>query len=138
MYQIAQNTIIDYYRKNKNVVLVDNLPDLTEANSSKDHLEAADYIIPLINLLPREYAIPLKLSDIEGLKQKEIALKLGLGLSATKSRIQRARQLLMNKFIECCVFEKDKSGQLISFDIKSDCKPLQDYRQKIKKAGFKS
>lgn len=132
LYQIAQNTIIDYYRKNKNIVLVNALPEVKSGDTNKSSLEAADYIIPLIGLLPPDYAVPLRLSDIEGMKHKEIALRLNLGLSATKSRIQRARQMLMSKFIECCNFERDKTGKLISFDIKSDCKPLQDYKRTIK------
>jgi RNA polymerase sigma-70 factor, ECF subfamily len=132
LFQIAQNTITDHYRKNKNTVLVDNVPE-TGAEMSRSRLEAADYIIPLIGLLPENYAVPLKLSDIDGMKHKEIALSLNLGLSATKSRIQRARQLLMNKFIECCDFEKDKKGNLVYFEIKSHCKPLQDYKRLLNK-----
>jgi RNA polymerase sigma-70 factor, ECF subfamily len=81
--------------------------------------------LPMIQFLPEEYATPLKMADIDGLKQAVIAEKLGLSLTATKSRIQRARQLLKSEFITCCHFETDKNGQLISFEVKDNCAPLQ-------------
>jgi RNA polymerase sigma-70 factor, ECF subfamily len=124
LFQIAHNTIIDYYRQQNK--MVHEIPEaIEEANDTKAYEEAAAFILPMIQFLPEEYATPLKMADIDGLKQAHIAEKLGLSLTATKSRIQRARQLLKSEFITCCHFETDKNGQLISFEVKDNCAPLQ-------------
>jgi RNA polymerase sigma-70 factor (ECF subfamily) len=83
-------------------------------------LDASAWVEPLISLLPKEYAIPLRLSDIEGLKQQEVAKRLGLSLSATKSRVQRARKLLKQKFEECGVIESNEY-QSVSFTVTKPC-----------------
>lgn len=123
MFQIAHNTTIDYLKKQHKFTNI-----IPENYDNDDHTvfhEANEIIKPLMQLLPDKYAIPLQLSDIEELKQKEVAQKLNLSLTATKSRIQRARNLLKEKIIECSNLEKDEKGNVISLEIKSDCKPIQ-------------
>jgi RNA polymerase sigma-70 factor, ECF subfamily len=124
LFQIAHNTIIDYHRLQNKMAY--DIPEIMEpVNDTKAYEEASAFILPMIQFLPEEYATPLKMADIDGLKQAVIAEKLGLSLTATKSRIQRARQLLKSEFITCCHFETDKNGQLISFEVKDNCAPLQ-------------
>jgi RNA polymerase sigma-70 factor, ECF subfamily len=124
LFQIAHNIIIDYQRKQNKLSY--EVPEMIEIeNETKAYEAAAEFILPMIQFLPEAYAIPLKLADIDGLKQADIAQKLGLSLTATKSRIQRARQLLKSEFITCCHFETDKNGQLLSFAVKDNCAPLQ-------------
>ena len=123
MFQIAHNTTIDYLKKQHNFTNI-----IPESYDNDEHtvIQEADKIIkPLMKLLPNKYAIPLQLSDIDELKQKEVAQKLNLSLTATKSRIQRARILLKEKIIECSNLEKDEKGNLISLELKSVCKPVQ-------------
>lgn len=129
LFQIAQNTIIDYYRKQSRTTAKEDFVDVPEEDENLAFKEAVDYIKPMLAFLPEKYALPLKLSDIDNMKQSDIAKKLDLSLTATKSRIQRGRQLLKAEFITCCHFETDATGNIISFDIKSSCAPL----QKIKK-----
>ncbi len=129
LYQIAQNTIVDYYRRKSKTLALNESFDIEEVNSSSIPSEAAYFIIPLINLLPKEYAEPLLLSDIEGVKQQEIAQRLKLGLSATKSRIQRGREKLRDLFLECCSVEFNEQGEIIYFDVKPHCEPLQAYKE---------
>ena len=123
MFQIAHNTTVDYLKKQHNFTNI-----IPESYDNDEHtvIQEADKIIkPLMKLLPNKYAIPLQLSDIDELKQKEVAQKLNLSLTATKSRIQRARKLLKEKIIECSNLEKDEKGNLISLELKSVCKPVQ-------------
>ena len=123
MFQIAHNTTVDYLKKQHNFTNI-----IPESYDNDEHtvIQEADKIIkPLMKLLPDKYAIPLQLSDIDELKQKEVAQKLNLSLTATKSRIQRARKLLKEKIIECSNLEKDEKGNLISLELKSVCKPVQ-------------
>jgi RNA polymerase sigma-70 factor, ECF subfamily len=133
LFQIAQNTITDHYRKQSKLTDLENLNEVENEDQNIAFSEASNYILPMLDLLPKEYAVPLKLADIDNMKQADIAKKLNLGLSATKSRIQRARQLLKTEFITCCHFETDKQGNLISFVIKDSCEPLQRVKKQIKK-----
>lgn len=128
LFQIAHNTIIDHYRKSKKYTDKE-VPEMPVEDENQAFKEAVQFIEPMLSFLPDEYAIPLKMADIEGLKQADIAKSLNLSLPATKSRIQRARQLLKAEFITCCNFETDAQGNLISFNIKDSCIPLQVYRK---------
>ena len=129
MFQIAHNTTIDYLKKQNK--FTNNVPENYDNDDYDAYQEADEIVKPLIKLLPEKYAIPLQLSDIEELKQKEVAQKLNLSLTATKSRIQRARNLLKEKIIECGNLEKDEKGNLIYLGIKNNCKPIQkSFRKK--------
>jgi RNA polymerase sigma-70 factor (ECF subfamily) len=123
LYQIAHNTIVDHFRRESQNKVHANL-DVIQEDDNFAFEEALEYIEPLLNFLPQEYAVPLRMADIEGMKQMDIARKLNLSLTATKSRIQRARNLLKAEFITCCHLEKDVNGGLISFSIKDSCTPL--------------
>lgn len=124
LFQIARNTIIDHFRKQAKFSDKE-VPEKIQEDENNAFKDAVNYITPMLDFLPEEYAVPLRLSDIEEMKQADVAQKLGLSLPATKSRILRARQLLMAEFVTCCHFEKDATGNLISFDIKDSCLPLQ-------------
>jgi len=133
LFQIAQNTIIDHYRKQSKFTDLDNLNEIETEDQNVAFSEATNYILPMLDFLPKEYAVPLKLADIDNMKQADIARKLNLSLPATKSRIQRARQLLKAEFITCCHFETDTQGNLISFNIKDSCEPLQKVKKELQK-----
>jgi len=133
LFQITQNTITDHYRKNSHFTALTENEDHSEDSVNRSFSDAVEFILPMINLLPQEYSLPLKMSDVDGIKQQQIADRLQLGLSATKSRIQRARVMLKDVFAECCIMEMNSAGQLISFEIQPDCKPLQKYKATLKK-----
>jgi RNA polymerase sigma-70 factor (ECF subfamily) len=131
LFQIAQNTITDHYRNQSKFTNLDNLTEIEYEDQNLAFSEATNYILPMLEFLPKEYAVPLKFSDIDNMKQADIAQKLNLSLSATKSRIRRARQLLNAEFITCCHFKTDKQGNLISFEIKDSCEPLQTIKKDL-------
>jgi len=128
LYQIAHNTSLDILKKetkNREIIQIEE-----NQNSSILLEELSSSLEPLIDFLPEKYAIPLKMSDLEGIPQKEIAHKLGLGLSATKSRIQRAREQLKEVISTCFYLETSKNGAIINADLKLNCKPLQELKKK--------
>lgn len=131
LFQIAQNAIIDTVRKNKRLVHGVEEPDRIESTEGDAYRDAVEYILPMINLLPPHYAGPLRLSDVEGMKQGNIAKQLNLGISATKSRIQRVREMLRDLFAECCEMEMDEKGRLLTFEIKPDCRSPQAYKKEV-------
>ena len=128
LFQIARNTMIDHKRiEKRNQQLVPQSPDSNEASSWQD---LSEFIDPLINFLPAKYAQPLIMADLEGMKQEDVAKKLDLGLSATKSRIQRARKMLKEEITTCFTIETNKDGIPIEFTLRDNCIPLQEHRKK--------
>jgi RNA polymerase sigma-70 factor, ECF subfamily len=130
LYKITQNTIIDYYKKsNKNLPF--DIDPVFEENEQSLIGEASEYIKSLLKLLPDDYAIPLFMYDLDGIDQKTISEKLNLTLPNTKSRIQRGRVKLKERFLECCIVGFDEKGEMISFDIKPQCKELQAEKKRL-------
>ena len=123
IFQVTRNVLSDYYAKQqKELKFFESFSQ--EALFSEELLDksANDSLLEMINALPKDYGVPLYLSDIEQLPQKEIAEKLDLGLSATKMRIQRGREKLRALFIKCCDIEYDSFGNFISCTRKPGCK----------------
>ena len=112
VFQIAYNQLNDFYRleaKNKN----DNLDSIDVLSSEdQDVTDLGDCLEPFINSLPEMYKDAVILSEVNGLKQKEVATQLGISYSGAKSRIQRGRELIKQHFIECCQFHVGKDGKL--------------------------
>nr|WP_299420060.1 sigma-70 family RNA polymerase sigma factor [uncultured Emticicia sp.] len=130
LYKITQNTIIDFYKKaNKNMPF--DIDPIYEENEQSLIGEASEYVKALLKLLPEEYAIPLFMYDLEEFDQKTISEKLNLSLSNTKARIQRGRVKLKERFLECCNVGFDDKGEMISFDIKPQCKELQAEKKRL-------
>jgi RNA polymerase sigma-70 factor, ECF subfamily len=125
LFQIARNTLIDYYRKPHNTLSVESQhselhaekPDAQEAM----HQDLSQCIKPFIKNLPEKYGEILDAIDIQGASQKELAKELGLSYSAVKSRAQRGRQKLKELFQECCTYKMDTRGNIIEYETKSDC-----------------
>jgi RNA polymerase sigma-70 factor (ECF subfamily) len=119
LYKIAYNTIMDFYRDK---LPYDELPeDLVaedEDTVEEARKELAECIRPLIDDLPEKYSIPLRLAELEGVPQQEIADKLGLSLSGAKSRIQRGRAKFRENLMTCCDFELNDGGAVTGYSSK--------------------
>jgi RNA polymerase sigma-70 factor (ECF subfamily) len=125
LHQIAHNACIDHFRKESKKS--NTLPEeqkMEEASNS--YAEAAVMLAPLLKLIPEKYAKPLYMAELQHKKQAEIARELNLSLSGAKSRVQRGRDLLRSKILECCHIEQDSRGSLINFRVKENCTPLQN------------
>lgn len=62
-----------------------------------EHLIAAtssDRIHTLLRVLPEEFALPIELHDLDGLRYREIAEMTGIPVGTVMSRIHRGRKLL--------------------------------------------
>lgn len=132
LFQVSRNTMYDYFKKNKMTASLDGdweIEDKSPSGNAK--IVESDFIVPMIDLLDEDYALPLRMSDIQKIPQKDIATKLSLSLSATKMRIQRGRNKLKDLFIECCEIEYDKNGKFIGCTIKESCTPLQEIEKNL-------
>ncbi|NQU56402.1 MAG: RNA polymerase sigma factor SigZ [Rhodospirillales bacterium] len=123
IYQIVRNAVIDHYRTYR---ASEELPQFL-AIPEPDEEEQARYEIstclaPMIETLAPPYRDALRLSEIDGLKQKHVAETLGLSLSGAKSRVQRGRAMIQELLTDCCRFERDHQGTMVGYEPKnSDC-----------------
>jgi RNA polymerase sigma-70 factor (ECF subfamily) len=111
LYRIAANAITDHYRARTPWL---TLPDeLAAPEAERDYAaELAACLQPLILALPEIYQTALVLSELEGLPQKEVAQRLGISLSGAKSRVQRGREMLRQRLLDCCDIETGRGGIL--------------------------
>lgn len=133
LFQVTRNLIIDKYRKKQfSSDSIDEIDDLP-SEQIEFGVRVEDFIVPMIKLLPDKYGKPLYLSDIKGIKQQKIAEELGQNLSATKMRIQRARKMLKELFLECCDINYSETGSFESCTIKQNCDSLKKFEKQFKK-----
>jgi len=121
VYRIARNVIHDHYRATNGNVSLAEL-DVAEEDHGKNQLRASAgiWLEELIGQLPPTYQEALRLSEIEGLPQHEVADRLGLSVSGAKSRVQRGRAMLRDALNQCCDFHFDWQGNVM------DCEPKPD------------
>jgi len=100
MKKIVVHTAIDYYRKNKKENAHDNIEDHYDmASESVDafKLLSAKDILLLIQSMPSGYKMVFNLFAIEGYSHKEIAEKMKISVSTSKSQLRKARSWLIQK-----------------------------------------
>ncbi|WP_281989500.1 sigma-70 family RNA polymerase sigma factor [Aquimarina aggregata] len=130
LFQIAHNSLMDFFNSSKKEKEIPYIP--IPDDTSDIYSALSGYVEPLIGFLPDTYAQALRMADIDGLKQQEIADMLGLSLTATKSRIQRARKLLKKEIYTCFHTEESKTFGLADFNLKDNCTTLQNLKKKNK------
>jgi len=121
VYQITRNTLIDYYRKNKTTDLPEGLLDQLNEGSNEIKKDFSNCLKSFIPHLAQKDQEALIKTTFEGLTQKEYAEQINLSYTATKSRIQRARQKLKELFIACCNVQTDGYGNVISSNDNCNC-----------------
>ncbi len=73
----------------------------------------------IIATLPENYRTVIVLSEMEGMKDSEVADILGLSLQAAKVRLHRARIRLKKELSTACIFYRDDRNEL-ACDRKND------------------
>lgn len=120
VYRIARNAVIDHYRTRR-----EHLPIDFELEDEDPAGEAAVDLRPslrrFIAELPANYREPLVRHEFQGESLDEVATALGLSLTATKSRVRRARLMLRTLLDRCCRFEFDRRGRVIAATPRSVC-----------------
>ncbi len=115
VYQITRNAITDHYRRRRpQELLSDNLPAPVEEEPEVE-AELAPSVREMLRCVPAKYRQALELTELEGLSQAELAARLNISVSGAKSRVQRAREKLKEAFLDCCHFEFDRQGKILSY-----------------------
>lgn len=126
IYRIATHTALDRFRathahESRNFYEDDSASTEEDKNSWTGEREASteqkvireemnECIRGIINTLPEAYRTVIILSELEGLKDGEIAQIMGTSLQATKIRIHRARVKLKDEMTKACVFYRDEQS----------------------------
>ncbi|KQC29934.1 sigma-70 family RNA polymerase sigma factor [Flagellimonas eckloniae] len=116
VYQITRNTIIDYFRKvNNNISISDlEIPE-TEADNF-DYSNLTNCINQKIESLSAAHKEAIILTSFKNYSQKELAEHLKISYSGTKSRVQKAKEILRENILDCPNVESDSKGKLLDFE----------------------
>lgn len=117
LFQLAKNSIIDFYRKKSRTPQVEFLDFLTEDKNDHNEVEQdlSQCVLPFIELLDQEDRDLLLAIDINGLSQKDYALQHEIAYSTLKSRLKKARLKLRTSFEDCCEFSFNPQGKIIDY-----------------------
>jgi RNA polymerase sigma-70 factor (ECF subfamily) len=114
LYSIARNTVMDFFRKNKNRevgesnALLENIAQAT-ATDLQDYAaerEISKELERFIDKLVKEDRAIIRLLYYEGFTYKEIVKLLNINENTLKSRLHRARKVLLEMIRTSKVFEK--------------------------------
>jgi RNA polymerase sigma-70 factor (ECF subfamily) len=122
LYRIATNVCHDRFRQPSHRVRVDSLDSTGGggcANRAEPPLEPgfagvveqkemSACVQEHLDVLPEPYQAVIRLHDVEGLTNPEIAVRLGLTLATVKIRLHRARQKLRGSLNGGCTFSRDE------------------------------
>jgi RNA polymerase sigma-70 factor (ECF subfamily) len=117
VYQITRNTIIDYFRKvnPKSISITDvDIPE-TEATNF-DYSNLTNCINQKIESLSSQHKEAIVLTSFKNYSQKELAEHLKISYSGTKSRVQKAKEILRENILDCPNVESDSTGKLLDFE----------------------
>ena len=114
IYTIVRNSITDYYRKrDTGSTEVDENISYSDDNDKEKNISGILYCLNVfIDRLPEKYREAVISSDIDGVKQKDMAKRMGLSYTGLKSRVQRGREMIKGMFIECCGVPYRMEGNL--------------------------
>ena len=123
VFQIARNTVFNYFRSQKKQL------KYLEAHQKEAENEGCfkeNNLNEMVGIwleefkkdLDPKYQEALQLVDIEGITQVELANRLGISVSGAKSRVQRGREQLKRKLIDCCPVKTDQYGNILEIQNK--------------------
>ena len=122
VYTIAKNSIIDHYRKKKQLTQEIGNIEFQEELSEKDAInELSNCIAPFLNQLPEDYRDIMKLSELDDVPQKEIAERLNINYVTVRSKIQRGRLKLKDLISNCCTVIQGGKGGIVDYKRNRDC-----------------
>ena len=127
IFQIARNTVLNYFRMQKRNLENQELHQVEIESENAFKENKLNEIVGIWleefkkDLAPK-YQQALQLVDIEGITQVELANRLGISISGAKSRVQRGREQLKQKLINCCPVKTDQYGNILEIRSKNgDC-----------------
>jgi RNA polymerase sigma-70 factor (ECF subfamily) len=124
LYRIARSVLEDHRRANARTAVLedeDAIPDERHETDATLNREVGSWARAFLEFLPETYRTAVKLADVDGLPQAEIARRLDLSLSGAKSRVQRGRALLKAAVLDCCHVALDRHGNVLETRPREQC-----------------
>jgi RNA polymerase sigma-70 factor, ECF subfamily len=127
VFQIARNTVLNYFRTQKKHL---ENQEFHQRETEGESYFKENNLNEIVGIwleefkkdLDSKYQEALQLVDIEGITQVELAHRLGISVSGAKSRVQRGREQLKQKLIDCCPVKTDQYGNIIEIQNRNrDC-----------------
>jgi len=122
LFQIANHSIIDFYRRNSRINEFEQQDFDGESSSISTNIdfgiksELSHCIAPFIQALPHDSAELLMAIDLNSQSQKAYAQSQGVSYSTLKSQVQKARGELRSLFDGCCKMTLDSQGNLMDYE----------------------
>jgi RNA polymerase sigma-70 factor, ECF subfamily len=122
VFRIARNQIVDHFRGKKVPDREELLLSLEEDPGSNEYEASIGHTLrEMVTEMPVEECDAFCMYELDGVPQLEIAKTLNLSYSATKTRIHRTRKLIRDRLMECCHFDFDRYGRVVSYHPKECC-----------------
>ena len=110
---MAKNTIINYYRSQNKTALIfqddlineDQVPLIQLADCS---------LLSFLKALPPAYSEALIFACLEGMSQRQLAVRLNISYTGAKARVQRARKIVNLAILDCCLYQFDNYVNITS------------------------
>lgn len=131
--RIARNVLVDHQRRRAvrargEAPADEAAPEMAAPQPEPDvglDQTVAGWLEGFLARLAPEDATALRLVDLEGRPQSELAARAGLSLSGAKSRVQRARKKLRGALEQCCTFAFDARGGILAARRRADGRELE-------------
>lgn len=118
LYRTARHTLIDHWRRLRPAETV----DAAEVGTVEDDRERIIAAVAraarcYLGTLPERYRVPVELAE-DGESFQAIAARLGLTLTAVKSRVRRGRAEIRRLMEACCEFQFDAQGRIVDYRVR--------------------
>ncbi len=123
LFEVARNTLTDHLRVHRDTVEVPD--DLAQSVADVDTVDVLTACLPMVlSELSAPDREAITACDLQGMSQADFAAVHGLSLSATKSRLQRARVRLKAQMSVACQVRLDETGRVADFVPRSPVPPF--------------
>jgi RNA polymerase sigma-70 factor (ECF subfamily) len=117
LFAIARNAVLDHQRAQQRALAAGTPqyapePALEPSATAREREEVLACMQPLLAALPDDSRQLLVWADMEDRPLQTIADDLGISLTATKSRVQRARKAFVEVTRSCCFITLDARGRV--------------------------
>lgn len=118
LFSVARNAVADYYRSRRPTQELDeNLLPCAEPDEDL-FKDVGPSLRLMLEALPENMREVLVMADLGGMRQAEVAQRLGISLPAAKSRILRGRRRIRQMIEACCQLEFDAEGRIMDYTVR--------------------
>ncbi len=118
----ARNKLVDFYRLRNSMKQVEGLPESGYQQSLETDEEFRNCLEQevmycfnyFLKELDAESQFILTAVELENKSQKMLAVEMGISYPTLRSKVQRARQKIREKFFEACTINFDPAGRIAS------------------------